>query len=95
MTVKQIILQYIKFRLANGNKYIRNSDMIKASEFGFSRYGKMHNIGTYERKFRALRNDQKMLDDAGIVEFRDVSHKFNSAEKTLLVVTQHDLFTAE
>ena len=92
MTVRKIIQQYLKMELANGDPLIRNSDMVKVMNFGRKNYGIYHSVGTYERELRRMKASMEAFNEIGVIDLQDVSSKFVSNEKVLIMRRDPDLF---
>ena len=54
-TIKEILFLWLRQRQKIGKRLIQNHHMQEVRAFGKARFGKIHNVSTYEREFRRAR----------------------------------------
>jgi hypothetical protein len=55
MTVQEILIDWINYKKSANINSFKNSDLDDCRNYAFNRFGSIHNIATYEREFRKLR----------------------------------------
>lgn len=64
MTVKQIIIEYLKSKVSDE---VSTSEIeLNCMQFGQQLFGKLHNASQYNRSWRLLREDKTLLQEAGL-----------------------------